>query len=182
MERSDWVVEPLGEYMITVSTTNERSEWGGDRNNHDEPLGEAFNNSDGMSVWYSYCLLFLIMLLLTYLSWIRFQEGSQSVNLTIQPRLLPERLKEGRSYELIMGVIDRGERGDQNALGLSFIRRVEVKICTIIWFYFVVRVPPCTIHHWNYTRLVLPLVQPMFYWIVWCVADWFEWGNFCYHV
>ena len=47
---------------------------------------------------------------------------------------------------------------------------------------FRVRVPPCTIHYWNYTRLVLPLVLPMFYWIVWCVADWFEWGNFCYYV
>ena len=46
MERSDWVVEPLGEYVITMSTTNERSEWGGGRNNHDEPLGEDVDNSE----------------------------------------------------------------------------------------------------------------------------------------
>ena len=44
------------------------------------------------------------------------------MNLTIQPRLLPERLKEGRYYELIIGVMDAEEDGDQNALGLSFIR------------------------------------------------------------
>ena len=43
---------------------------------------------------------------------------------------MPDRLKEGRYYELIMGVIDAEEDGDQNALGLSFIRQVEEKICT----------------------------------------------------
>ena len=62
----------------------------------------------------------------------RSQEGSQSLNRTKQPPTVPERLKEGRYYELIMGVVDAEEDGDQNALGLSFIRRVEVKICTII--------------------------------------------------
>ena len=53
------------------------------------------------------------------------------MNLTIQPLTVPDRLKEGCYYELIMGVMDAEEDGDQNALSLSFIRRVEVKICTI---------------------------------------------------
>ena len=107
-------------------------------------------------------IIILLWLLLTVNFKRAFQEGSQSSNLTIQPLTVPDRLKEGCYYELIMVVIDAEEDGDQNALGLSFIRRVEVKICTINWFYFVVRVPPCTIHHCNYTRLVLPLVHRCF--------------------
>ena len=95
------------------------------------------------------------------ISLIRFQEGSQSVNLTIQPLTVPERLKEGHYFRLKGCAVDAEEDGDQNALNLSFIRRVEVKICTIICFYFVVRVPPCTFHHWNNARLVMSLVLPM---------------------
>jgi hypothetical protein len=44
---------------------------------------------------------------------------------------VPEHLKEDRYLRLIMGVMDVEEEGEQNALGLRFIRRVEVKICTI---------------------------------------------------
>jgi hypothetical protein len=44
---------------------------------------------------------------------------------------VPEGLKEGRYLRLIVGVIDAEEDGDQDALGLRFIRRVEVKICAI---------------------------------------------------
>ena len=46
MERSDWVVEPLGEYVDDIPPTTERSEGGGGRNNHDEPLGEAVDNCE----------------------------------------------------------------------------------------------------------------------------------------
>ena len=50
---------------------------------------------------------------------------------TIQPPLLPDRLKEGCSFRLIMGVMDAEEEEDYNALGLRFIRWLEGKIHTI---------------------------------------------------
>ena len=59
-----------------------------------------------------------------------FKWASQAVNLTIQPLIVPDRLKEGRYLRLKGCVTDAEERGDQNALGLSLIRRVEEKICT----------------------------------------------------
>ena len=62
---------------------------------------------------------------------LRFQEWSQSLNPTKQPLTVPERLKKGRYFVLIVGVMDAEEQGDQNALGLSLIRQVEEKICTI---------------------------------------------------
>ena len=68
------------------------------------------------------------------LSLIRFQEGSQSLNLTIQPPTVPERLKEGRYLVVKVGGMDAEERGDQDALGLRVIRWVEGKICTIYCF------------------------------------------------
>ena len=49
----------------------------------------------------------LLLLLLTVR--LRFQEWSQTSNLTIQPRLSPVRLKEGRYLVLKVGAIDRGE-------------------------------------------------------------------------
>ena len=62
----------------------------------------------------TYCLLFIILLQLLLLSLLltvklRFQEWSQSSNLTIQPPLSPGRLKEGRYLVLKVGAIDRGE-------------------------------------------------------------------------
>ena len=71
---------------------------------------------------YYYSIAFIIKL--------RFQEGSQSLNPTKQPPTVPERFNEGRYLRLKVGVIDAEERGDQNALGLSFIRQVEEKIGT----------------------------------------------------
>ena len=64
-------------------------------------------------------------------SLMRFQEGSQRLILTIQPLTVPDRLKEGHYFRLKGCVMDAEEDGDQNALGLSFIGRVEQKICTI---------------------------------------------------
>ena len=61
----------------------------------------------------------------------RFQNLLSGVILTKQPLTVPDRLKEGHYLRLKGCVTDAEERGDQNALGLSLIRRVEVKICTI---------------------------------------------------
>ena len=58
---------------------------------------------------------------------------------------MPERLKEGRYFVLIVGVMDAEEQGDQNALGLSLIRQVEEKICTINCYWICLRVPPWTV-------------------------------------
>ena len=58
------------------------------------------------------------------------------VNLPIQPTTVLDRLKEGRYLRLKGGVMDRGEWGDQDALGLRFVRWLEGKICTIYCFWF----------------------------------------------
>ena len=84
-------------------------------------------------------MMMLVMLIIYYYSittlTVTFkrasQEGSQSSNLTIQPLTVPDRLKEGRYFRLKGCAVDAEEDGDQNTLGLSFIRRVEVTICTI---------------------------------------------------
>ena len=68
-------------------------------------------------VCYTYCLLvnigntIIIVIIVTHLLTVklRFQEWSQSSNLTIQPPLSPGRLKEGRYLVLKVGAIDRGE-------------------------------------------------------------------------
>ena len=44
---------------------------------------------------------------------------------------MPERLKEGHYYELIMGVMDAEEEEDQNALGIVSIGLIVVENCTI---------------------------------------------------
>ena len=85
----------------------------------DEPLGEPLgedvdNDSDdnifikGMSDILIVCNLLLLLFLLLTVK-LRFQESSQTSNLTIQPPLSPGHLKEGRYLVLKVGVIDRGE-------------------------------------------------------------------------
>ena len=78
-----------------------------------EPLGENVDNDiKGMSDILIVCnlllllpLLFLLLLLLLTVR-LRFQESSQTSNLTIQPPLSPGRLKEGRHLVLKVGAID----------------------------------------------------------------------------
>ena len=65
----------------------------------------------------------------------RSQEGSQSLNRTKQPPTVPESLKEGRYLVVKVGGMDAEERGDQDALGLRFIRWLEGKIRTIHYFW-----------------------------------------------
>ena len=55
------------------------------------------------------------------LSLTRFQEGSQGLNLTIQPLTVPERLKEGRYLGLKWRVIDAEGRGDSKTRGFVSI-------------------------------------------------------------
>ena len=81
----------------------------------------------------------------------RFQEGSQSLNLTKQPPTVPERLKEGRYLRLKRCVTDAEERGDQNALGLRVIRWLEGKIRTIYYFLYPTMRVHCRIIIQQYT-------------------------------
>ena len=61
-------------------------------------------------VIYYYCYHYYYLLLLLLLTVrLRFQEWSQTSNLTIQPPLSPGHLKEGRYLVLKVGEIDRGE-------------------------------------------------------------------------
>ena len=98
-----------------------------DENNNNEPSGETVrdddsDNTDGKSDYYS--IAFIIIKL-------RFQEGSQSLNLTIQPLTVPDRFNKGRYLSLKGGVMDAEERGDQNALGFVSIGVIVVEKCTI---------------------------------------------------
>ena len=67
------------------------------------------------------------------------------MNLTKQPLTVPERFIKGRCLRLKGGVIDRGEGGDQNALGFVSIGLIVVEKCTINCLNIIVRVPP-----WRY--------------------------------
>ena len=49
------------------------------------------------------------------------------MNLTKQPLTVPERFNKGRCLRLKGGVIDRGEGGDQNALGFVSIGLIVVE-------------------------------------------------------
>ena len=83
-----------------------------------------------------------------YLPWNNdFRSGPKAQIWQIQPPLLPVRLREGRYLTLIMGAIDRGEWGDQDALGLRFIRWMEGKICTISCFWYATRGVHCMQDH-----------------------------------
>ena len=74
-----------------------------------EPLGENVDNDiKGMSDILIVCNLSLLLFLLLTVK-LRFQESSQTLNLTIQPPLSPGRLKEGRYLTFKVGVLDRGE-------------------------------------------------------------------------
>ena len=54
-------------------------------------------------------------------SLIRFQEGSQSLNQTIQPLTVPDRLKLSCVLRLKVGVMDAEEEEDSNQLLFSSI-------------------------------------------------------------
>ena len=64
-----------------------------------------------------YCILLLLLLLLLLILTVKlllltsnraFKWASRRVNMTIQPPLLPGRLKEGRYLSPVMGAMDRG--------------------------------------------------------------------------
>ena len=84
-----------------------------------------------------------------------FKWAYRRVNLTIQPPLLPGRLKEGRYLSPAVGVMDRGESGDQDALGLRFIRWMEGKILSNILLLVCCKGVHCGISHDNIVRILL---------------------------
>ena len=61
----------------------------------------------------------VLIIFITYCSLIlkrAFKWASRRANLTIQPTTVLDRLTVGRYLVLKVGVMDRGERGDQDAL------------------------------------------------------------------
>ena len=81
-------------------------------------------------IYYFVTIIIIIIIIITHCE-ITISGVAQNVILTIQPLTVPDRLKGGRCLRLKGCVVDAEEDGDQNTLGLSFIRRVEAKICTI---------------------------------------------------
>ena len=75
--------------------------------------------TDGKSDYYSY--IYSNYLLLTSFFLIRFQVGSQSLNLSKQPLTVPERFIKDRYLRLKGCVIDAEEEEDSNQLLFSSI-------------------------------------------------------------
>ena len=92
-------------------------------------------------------LLLLLLLLLTVR--LRFQQASWWLiwrwNAQYNPLSHLIVWKKVAYLRPKVGAIDRGEWGDQDALGLRFIRWMEGKICAIYYFWYATRVVHCGI-------------------------------------
>ena len=88
----------------------------------------------------SYWLLPLLLFIIITHREITISTGVLVIDLAaihkIQPLTVPDHFNKGRYLRLKVGAMDRGERGDHNALGLRFIRWLEGKICTIYCFWY----------------------------------------------
>ena len=118
MERSDWVVEPLGEYVITISTTNmnvvneEES-----RNNHDEPLETRLL----ITVNVCQSVVFYFIIISVEFTNCLFNTISGVVSKLKFDNTTPDRawtFQRGSLLWAERGCIDEEEDGDQNALGI----------------------------------------------------------------
>jgi hypothetical protein len=81
---------------------------------------------------------------------------------------LPGCLKEGRYLSPVMGAMDRGWRGDHNALGLSLIRWMEGKICTIYYFWYATRGVHCGT---SYNNILTALMRLVDCYVIGCVGS-----------
>ena len=87
-----------------------------------------------------------------------FKWASQSLNLTKQPPTVPDRLKEGRYYELKGGVTDAEERGDSKTLGIVSIGVIVIEKYTINCPGYHARVYPCRYDYEQNTCLTSVMV------------------------
>ena len=119
------------------------------------------NDIKGMSDILTVCNLIILCYYFYYhyLPWNNdFRSVPKAQIWQIQPPLLPGRLREGRYLTLIMGAIDRGKWGDQDALGLKFMMWFEGKIFPVYCFWCAARVVHCGI------------ISQYTYWLLWLIV------------
>ena len=111
--------------------------------NNNEPLGESvdyYYNNDNVDDYD-------VMIIMQWW-WVWRELLNKRLGVSIwQNNLLPCRIvwKKVAYLRPKVGAIDRGEWGDQDALGLRFVRWLEGKICTISCFWYATRGV-----HWKY--------------------------------